>query len=243
MTVFVATPTTRSFDPLYVASLTYMWKPEGMSWSYLSGQPVDIARNVLAETAVRDGFTHVLFADSDATWHPAALLRLMERDLPMVTGCIYRRNIYVTPTFGRFQGINKDKHQTYDFGLAIEGIKRIAKEHQLEAGCAHEQVLPEGKNDLLEIDGCGMHFCLIKREVFEAVKPPYFVCPAPGSGEDFDFCRKVKRAGFKIYADLTVHTGHIAGDGFVLGLGTFLTLYGDNPVVRHREIWDVGIKV
>lgn len=243
MSVYVATPTTRAFDPLYVSSLLYMEKPEGMYWTYLNGMPIDISRNVLVESALKEPIEYVLFADSDATWAPGALTRLVSRNKDVITGCIYKRSIYPVPTFGRYTHTNEDNHAMYDFSVAMDAILTIADIHGLNPSSPAEVVLPITQRDLLKIDGCGLHFCLIHRRVFEKLPFPWFQCLSPGAGEDFYFCQKAIEAGFEIWADLSVHTGHIAGPGFVIGLNSFLAMYQSNSAMRQRAIWDIGLKV
>lgn len=87
-------------------------------------------------------------------------------------------------------------------------------------------------NTMQEIDGCGMGFCLIGRDVFEKIGFPWFYhtdITQPGAmpahvkipdtyttpqfvGEDFDFCIKAHKAGIKIWGFGTVVT-HIKSHG------------------------------
>lgn len=48
---------------------------------------------------------------------------------------------------------------------------------------------------------------LIRREVLEAVEPPWF--EYGDRSEDIMFCEKAKAAGFEIYCDLSARLGHI----------------------------------
>jgi hypothetical protein len=60
--------------------------------------------------------------------------------------------------------------------------------------------------------------------VLETVKPPYFrIQGNTGAGEDFYFCEKVMQAGFQIYVDFSVHTGHCMGEENDVGLRELLT--------------------
>jgi hypothetical protein len=72
-----------------------------------------------------------------------------------------------------------------------------------EKGFYHDY--PEG---VIEVEAAGMACILIKREVFEKTPQPWFF-PEPAIGEDKAFCRRVKKAGFKIYCDTTLECGHI----------------------------------
>jgi len=74
----------------------------------------------------------------------------------------------------------------------------------------HIENLPE--NELVEVDAVGFGAVLIKMSVFENLKKPYFANPAWGEitmGEDIYFCKHAKEAGFSIYLDTSVQTGHV----------------------------------
>ena len=66
---------------------------------------------------------------------------------------------------------------------------------------------------LQEIDGSGYAGGLIRREVFETLKDPWFeikTLPNGGTwGEDIWFCMKAQQAGFQIWLDTAVNVGHI----------------------------------
>ena len=80
---------------------------------------------------------------------------------------------------------------------------------------------------------------MVRRDVLKTIDLPWFRCSTPGAGEDFYFCRKVKEAGFPIHADLSVHTGHIAGPGFDFGLRELLAFYKFTDALKPREhIWE-----
>lgn len=70
--------------------------------------------------------------------------------------------------------------------------------------------LPE--NQLVECDAVGFGAVLIKMDVFEKIKKPYFAHPAIGDlvvGEDIFFCKKAQEAGFSIFMDTSIKCGHI----------------------------------
>lgn len=247
--IMVATPHTRPFDEQYVASLLYMQKPEMMFWSPLAGQAVDHARNILAGRFLKqpEEPEFLLFADSDATWHPEAVMRMASYNLPMVTGCIYRRGLPPNPTFGINAGVNEGGHHVYSFGWAIKQILEVAEKENLGLDAPNECILGQPGEYVKEIDGCGMHFCMVRRDVLVKLaemlaRPyvPFFQCTAGhAAGEDFDFCRKVQAAGFKIYADFGIHTGHVIGPGIEVGVRELLAFYKYNAEVAAKELWEV----
>jgi hypothetical protein len=61
---------------------------------------------------------------------------------------------------------------------------------------------------LTEIEGVGMACTLIKRRVFETVPQPWYF-PHKVLGEDLSFCVRARAAGFRIYCDTTLISGHV----------------------------------
>lgn len=61
---------------------------------------------------------------------------------------------------------------------------------------------------LVEVEHAGSSGMLIRREVIETVEPPWFEL-GNGISEDVNFCRKAKKAGFKVHVDVGAKLGHI----------------------------------
>lgn len=246
--VYIATPHTRPFESEYVTSLFQTRYPGGLWWNPLPNRPVDEARNILSAKFLQhpEKPSHILFVDSDCVWHPDALLRLVERDLPVVTGAIYMRSLPPMPTVGQFTHINDDGHHVYEFASTIRKTLAFAKARGLTLTTPNVLCLDKENeaDDLWEVDGCGCHFLLIRRDVFKFLHMPYFRSPALQGGEDFYFSRKLKAAGIPIYLDLTIHTGHLMGPGKDAGIRELLSYfrYIDDPELSgiREESWDVG---
>ena len=99
---------------------------------------------------------------------------------------------------------------------------------------------PKEYDDIEEKDGCGMHFTMIRRDVLEALEPPYFVTGSEtGAGEDYYFCQQAQKAGFKIHWDKSVYTGHSSGENYDHGLVQFLWI--DKLVNGVYEIADIVV--
>lgn len=232
--VFIGTPRTRQYDGAYVRSLVG-GNLAGCYWDEVPGQPADIARNILVDRfQKKKEYDFIALVDSDATWHPEAINRLASRNLPFVCGIFFRRDIPPVPTIGIYAGVSLQGNITYDFGYTIRHVLAHVQRHEIGLEADNELVLPETENDLIPIDGCGGHFILIRRDVIEAIKPPWFQNTTVSAGEDFDFCRKVETAGFKMYADLSVYTGHIVGEGINFGLRQFLMFYHNTDLFKEH---------
>lgn len=70
-------------------------------------------------------------------------------------------------------------------------------------------------NQLMGVDYSGFGFMLIKKGVFEKIPYPWFALPEKEhdehlfiEGDDVNFCRKAREAGFKIQIDPLVRVGH-----------------------------------
>ncbi len=58
------------------------------------------------------------------------------------------------------------------------------------------------------VDGCGMGFCVIKKELF-GIKYAFVVHENKLLGEDITFCHRARLKGYKIVLDPTVKLGHL----------------------------------
>ena len=73
----------------------------------------------------------------------------------------------------------------------------------------------DNKNYLVEVEATGLGCILIKQEVFNKLKKPCFqyILDEDGlikRGEDFNFCGKARKAGYKIYVDKRFMTNHFS---------------------------------
>jgi GT2 family glycosyltransferase len=85
---------------------------------------------------------------------------------------------------------------------------------QDEAKYKRYAVSDENAKGLQKVDGIGASGVLIKREVIEALEYPYFKVEYDDNdgtlilGEDYYFSRKIREAGFEIWADFDMKMQH-----------------------------------
>lgn len=236
--VMIGYPTTRPLDLEHVGSLL---QTREFLWCPIVNRPADIGRNMVVEAFLQSDAEYLLFADSDATWAPGSVDRLVSRNLPMVCGIFFKRDIPPVPTIGPRYGFDVTGRPTYAFGETIKRINERMRREKLNLETVNNNLLLEkSDDDLMPVDGCGMHFVLIRRDVFNKVKPPYFQHFAKESGEDFAFCQKVRDAKIQIFADLSVYSGHISGPGINLGLKQFLMYWAvSSSPDPSGEVWNM----
>lgn len=234
--IYVATPTSRPWYDNYIISLMGMGEAVKFEWGFLRSQPIDFSRNFLTKHGfLKSQHDFILYADSDASWSPEGIARLIERNLPVVCGTFFLRKIPPIPAMGPYGSVDVDGKRSYYFGYMMRKIlERFDKLDIDPDTLTNEYVLDKSDDDLVEIDGCGGHFVLVRRDVIEGIKEPWFRFTTESAGEDFYFCERVRDAGFKIYADLSVYIGHIAGENFNLGLKEFLMFFENNPKAREQ---------
>lgn len=235
--IFLGVPTTRDFGVQYVSCLFGTRIHGAAEWSPLYGQAIDIARNALVKRFLLGTTDYLLMHDSDATWHPDAIERLASRNLPVVTGVIFKRGLPTVPTIGKYVGLGTNGAHLYSFAGTVNRILDVAAKNALDEETKNELLFDPQADDLEEIDGCGSHFMLIRRDVLEKIKGPWFESTTTNGGEDFDFCRKVQQAGFKMYVDYSVFTGHVVGPGLEIGIREFLLFRDKDQEVETP--WEV----
>lgn len=147
-----------------------------------SGTLVYYARNRLANKAINENYTHVLWLDSDMVFDEQIVDDLMEVGKEMVCGAFVSRR----PPYGPciYTSIEKNNvKQVKDFGLRP-----------------------------FRVAGCGFAAVLTTVELLQAVNQKYGTCfqPTDYYGEDLAFCWRVNQLGREIWCEPTVRAGHIA---------------------------------
>lgn len=186
MKLLIAIPTTDYMHFEFVQSLVklveklkadgvdYEVKMKGMSLVY-------VARDYLASYAINNGFTHVLWLDSDMVFEPEVLEDLQFCGKPFVTAvCHSRRPPYGSCTFT---------------DIAVNNVTNVG----------------EYPNAPFRIAGCGFACVLIKTEILKDVMKHNKTCflPLQYYGEDVAFCKRATELGHELWCDPHVRLGHI----------------------------------
>mgnify|MGYP003575119207 CR=1 FL=1 len=188
---------------LFSSCIDRLVLPEGWKKEWLIGGDWCGARNALCRLVLEEDYEYLWFMDDDHAFAPSLLTKLLAHDEALVTPICLTR---VHP-FKPVQYIERDESGEYQY-LPI----------QLENS-------PD--NGLVEIQAGGCAGMLIRRDVIEAIEPPWF--EYADRSEDIIFCEKAKAAGFKLHADLSCRLGHI-------------TTAVVEPAVRGGD-WQTGLTI
>ena len=149
----------------------------------IGGTLVYIARNRLAQRAIRDEYTHVLWLDSDMTFSDRIVEDLLFCGKDMVCGAFVSRR----PPYGP---------------CVYTDISDPANMKKVE----------NFGTEPFRVDGCGFATVLTSVSLLDAVQSNFGTCfrPTEQYGEDLAFCDRVKQLGMEIWCEPTVRPGHIA---------------------------------
>lgn len=185
MTLTIAFPSKGICDPAFAIALRLLQIPfEQYQVLYVPGADVSVARNLLAEKAIGD---YIFFVDDDILPPINTIPKLLSHKKDFVSGLYFAKQ---QPHFPQIFKKSKKAKGRYD------------------------TIYDVPKDKLIEVDSCGAGCILLNRDIFKKIKQPFFqYIPAtektPRKGEDYYFCEKVKKAGFKIYCDTSVICRHI----------------------------------
>ena len=132
--------------------------------------------------------THLFFWDSDTLLLPNAVLQLLKRNLPIVSGLYLERGMLHRPVIINMKLEGK---KVTEFSFPYTDISDVPEKQLLECG-----VTPGG-------------IFLVERSVFEKITPPWFAFPRQTVGEDIFFSLRATEAGYKHVIDTSVEGIHL----------------------------------
>ncbi len=176
-------------------------------------------RDKCADMFLRTDYTHMLFVDSDIVFAPEDVSLLLHSGHQLVGGIYAKKRINWQEVYAAVQR-----------GVPANELEYYAA----DAVVLYEPGQIECRNACIPVRSVGTGFCLIAREVFDAIRAHennpelwyrvgyedkddaeqyhYFSTQVVKHGlnsEDWDFCRRAKAAGVQSYAHLSVKLGHI----------------------------------
>ena len=191
--ILLAIPTAKYIESETFKSIYDLIIPEyaDVTFQYFYGYTIDQIRNLIADWATR--YDYLFSVDSDIVLPPDCLVKMLEHDVPVVSGVYMQRksNVEIIEIYRK---------------NSTGGVSNIPFSEISRAG-------------LYEIDGCGFGCVLVKSEVIREIGYPQFVYRSAllhkdTVSEDIDFCRKAQAVGAKIYVDSSIVCNHIGNTIF-----------------------------
>ena len=191
--ILIAVPCMDMVSARFASSLATLKKGVGdCIVSFIIGSLVYDSRNRLAEYAVRIDADYILWLDSDMTFPPDVLERMMKvldehDDIDILTGLYFRRSTPFTPV--AFDVLETDEKGE----LVFENM----------------DISPDG---IREVAGCGFGCVLMKTDcLFDIAgkEGPVWFSPLANVGEDCAFCMRARKYGYKIFIDPSIEFGHM----------------------------------
>lgn len=211
--ILIAIPTAKNIEPETFKSIYDLIVPEGYqtTFQYFYGYNIDQVRNLIADWVVK-GYDYLFSVDSDISFSPDTLIKLLRHDRDVVSGLYIQRK----------PGLHVlEVYEHNDRG----GVSNIP----------YEKIKGRG---LVEIAGCGFGCTLVKAEVLRAIGYPQFeyhsaIDHKHTVSEDVDFCRKARNKGFKIWADTDIQCNHTGS--FTFSVDNKIPAIEHRPVVKRVE--------
>lgn len=194
MRTLIAVPCFDMVKTDFMKCLLDLEKPEGTCYTVIKNTLIYNARNLIADNAVKEGFDFVFWVDSDITFKPDTLVRLLQNaqtyNLDFVSGLYFMRRKKTQPVL--YKKIWWD----------------VSQEGNVSTGAEPYTDYPSG---LFKADGVGFGCCLTTVKLLKAVGEIYGspFTPLMGMSEDLAFCLRAKRTGFQLYCNSTIQCGHI----------------------------------
>lgn len=184
--VKVLMPTTGSVCVQTVFSLLEMRERSHFEFISMRSAMISKSRRMMAEEALKQEATHLLFIDSDMTFPPSMIERFLELDQDVVAAnCVFRKD-----------------------PIAWTAYERIGRKNIMVKSSEREGVQ--------KVWRVGTGIMMIKASVFEKIAKPWFMIGWNAEsnqelGEDYWFCQQLEAAGIPIWIDHEVSkkVGHV----------------------------------
>ena len=192
MKTLIAIPCMDMVHTEFMKSLMQMRRVGDVGFSISSSSLVYDARNNLAKQAVDGGFDKILWLDSDMSFAPDLMERLVEDDLDMVGGLYFSRKEPIVPVV----------------------YQKVGYFHDDET----DEVTPAALNyyeypqdELFPCEGIGFGGVLVSVDLIKKVQEKYGLpfSPVLGFGEDLSFCIRARDVGATIMCDSRIKMGHV----------------------------------
>jgi hypothetical protein len=175
------------------ASIGGIQRPAGSRYFPVSSLSPAANFNYAAQTMLaQPELQWILLLNDDHLYPPDMLIRLLDRRVDAVTALYLDRSANPELSPLPFPPVLFD---------------RVDPDGQVM-----RRFLAPGEHGLIPIVACGDGAMLVRRSAFERIPPPWWTLgelDPTQANHDLSFCRRLRDAGFALYADLDVVVGHV----------------------------------
>jgi FkbM family methyltransferase len=215
--ILIAVPTNRNIEATTFKSIYDQYIPEGytVDFQYFWGYQVDQVRNLIAHWVINNGYDYLFAVDSDISFPPDTLARMLNHNRDLVSG------VYIQ----RIPGTH---------------VIEIMRKNQW-GGVSHVDWADIKGQGLVPIDGCGFGCVLVKAEVFKAIPYPHFLYHSAIDhkntvSEDVHFCNQMRDRRFKLWCDTSIVCDHTGSSTYQVNMNIPTRTTADPVQVRLREL-------
>ena len=172
----------------FVNSYLALTRPKGTATVSLVGSLTALARNQIVDIAQQQRASHLMFLDTDMTFPPDTLQRLIAHDKDIVSGLYFERYAPYRPML----------RQRFEDGYSLVNYPPagLVECDALGAGCILIR---------MEVFQKLAKPCFEYRLSTSGIKETFLT-------EDIVFCERARKAGFKIFCDTSIRCGHLISD-------------------------------
>ena len=177
----------------FMGAVMGLKRSDGVAFAYhhMTRAPIHMARQIVADYALDQGFDWLVQLDDDATFPPDLVRRLLAHDKDVVCALAYQRKV---------------PHGTCAFETGPDGLMGTPLE-----GIEH--------TGLRRVDVSGFHCSILRTSVIKRLRDAgirqYYGGFENKVGEDFAFALNLKKIGIPLYVDTDLISGHI-GEAIVV---------------------------
>lgn len=178
-----------SFPMVYTAffdSFIQMEKPDFMYVPAKNG-PISEMRDYIVKRSLMMNCSHVLMMDTDQIYEKETIPKLLRHNVSVVHARVFRRY----PPFDSLL-----------YNIGPDGYYQEKTDYE--------------EGDMVSVDACGTGCVLYNTDIFRVIPEPWFEMvyikengQIGKTGEDFNFCEKLKKAGYDIKVDTSIKVGHL----------------------------------
>lgn len=200
----ILVPATRYIEPACERALRQLEALGYPVWRVYGYAAIDVARSHIATRALREGFDELMWIDADIAFDPPAIDRLRSHNLDLVAGLYAKKG---APSLACHLLPGEDRLMLGQQGGLAE-VLYVAGGFLYTRRPLYDAIQRTAELPLCnDRDGDGLVPYFQPLIVSDPVGAIYL-------GEDYAFCERARRAGYKILADTTIRLFHLGTYGY-----------------------------